>query len=173
MAKQLQHLDIEIKHFMNFVQHLFPHFKKRDLKTLLEVLNSGLMEVSTGFEKAVCEVGGHDHVSLPQGDGYRDGKYCDMKLATVRTSSYGKSYSGPVTNLANKLGSLRVQMYERKQGKFFYFVIPHRAYKHIPRSSNIEIPFELDGTPRKKPSRKVKVNWWKFEVPDFETMSKK
>jgi hypothetical protein len=173
MAKQLQHLDIEIKHFMNFVQYLFPHFKKRDLKTLMEVLQSGLMEVSTGFEHAVCAVGGHEHVSLPQGDCRRNGKYSDTKLSTVRTSSHGKSYSAPVTNLANKTGALRVQVYERKQDKFFYFVIPHRAYKHIPRSSNIEIPFDLDGTPRRRPRRIVKVNWWKFEVPDFETMSKK
>jgi hypothetical protein len=173
MAKQLQHLDIEIKHFMNFIQHLFPHFKKQQMKALIEALQSGIIEVSTGFEKAICAVGGHDHVSLDRGDCYRNGKYSEAKLSTVRTSNYGKSYSAPVTNLANKTGALRVQVYERKQNKFYYFVIPHRAYKHIPRSSNIEIPFEMDGTPRKKPMRKVKVNWWKHVQPDFETMCTK
>jgi hypothetical protein len=173
MAKQLQHLDTEKKHFENIVPYLYPDIKKRDRKLLDALLDDGIIEVSTALEKAHCKVGGHTHVSKPQGDLFRNGKYSDSKLSTVRTSSYGKSYGAPVTNLANKTGALRVQMYERKQDKFFYFVIPHRAYKHIPRSSNIEIPFDLDGTPRRRPRRIVKVNWWKFEVPDFETMSKK
>jgi hypothetical protein len=55
-------------------------------------------------------------------------------------------------------------VYEREQDKFYYFRIPHRAYSHISSSSNIEIPFELDGTPRKVPMRPVKVNWWLYEV---------
>jgi len=173
MATQLQHLNTEKKHFENIVPYLYPDINKRDKKLLGRLLDDGIIEVSTALEKAQSKIGSHTHVSQPQGDLFRNGEYSDSKLSTVRTSTYGTSYSAPVTNLANKTGALRVQMYERKKDKFFYFVIPHRAYKNIPRSSNIEIPFLLDGTPRRRPYRPVNVNWWEFEVPDFETMSKK
>jgi len=173
MATQLQNLNTEKKHFENIVPYLYPDINKRDKKLLDALLDDGIIEVSTALEKAQSKIGSHTHVSQHQGDLFRNGEYSDSKLSTVRTSTYGTSYSAPVTNLANKTGALRVQMYERKKDKFFYFVIPHHAYKHIPRTSNIEIPFELDGTPRRRPRRSVKVNWWQFEVLDFETMSKK
>jgi hypothetical protein len=68
---------------------------------------------------------------------------------------------------------LRVQVYERKQNQFFYFAIPRRAYKNIPKTSNIEIPFELDGTPRRTPRRKVYVNWWRYEEDSWKDMALK
>jgi len=56
--------------------------------------------------------------------------------------------------------------FERKYNKFYYFFIPYSSYAHIPKTSNIEIPFELDGTPRRK--NKCKINWWSHEVKSFE-----
>jgi len=90
----------------------------------------------------------------------------DAKLSSVRTFSKGKAYSGQVSNLHRKKGLLRVVMYERKQDKFYYFLIPYEAYKHIPKSSNIEIPFNLDGSPKKE--NKCKVNWWDYSKDTFE-----
>ena len=149
-----------------------------DVKTLNDdtvhkLLNMGILQVSTAFEHALAEAGDHEVVSLDRGDLYRDGAYSDAKLSSVRTSGYGKRYSAPVTNIFNKTGILRVQVYERKQGKFYYFAIPRRAYIDIPKTSNIEIPFELDGTPRRKPTRKVYVNWWRYEVKTWNEMAVK
>lgn len=172
MAKQLQHLNLEIEHFLHF-QEFLPDVQKYCQDTIKYMLHLGIIEVSTAFEKVLCVIGGHVHVSKPQGDLYRNGKYSDAKLSCARTSGYGKSYGAPVTNIHNKTGDLRIQVYERKQNKFYYFVIPRRVYKDIPKTSNIEIPFELDGTPRRKPLRKVRVNWWRYEASDFITMAKK
>ena len=89
----------------------------------------------------------------------------DAKLCSVRTSCKGKMYSAPITNLHQKKGLLRVVCYERKQDKFYHFVIPYDAYKHISKKSNIEIPFNLDGSPKRE--NKCKVNWWLYERTSF------
>lgn len=90
----------------------------------------------------------------------------DAKLISVRISSKGTNYSAPVTNIKKKRGLLRVVCYERKLDKFYYFLIPYSAYKHIPSSSNIEIPFNMDGTPRR--INNCKVNWWDYEMDTFD-----
>ena len=172
MATQLENLDLEIAHFRNFIDKL-PKNIEWCSETLDDLLSLGLIQVSTGFEHALAHTGGHKVVSLDAAD-LDDGTVggSDAKLSTVRTSGYGKNYSAPVSSIFGKSGSLRVQVYERKKQKFYYFLIPKYAYSHVPRTSNIEIPFELDGTPRRIPKGKYKQNWWRFEVSTFEEVSK-
>ena len=172
MATKIENLDLEIAHFNHF-KALIPGFDAVCDKTVEAIAQLGGLQVSTLFEQALAVVGGHKVVSLDKGDLYREGAYSDAKLSSVRTASYGKSYGAPVTNIFNKTGTLRVQVYERKQNKFFYFAIPRRAYIEVPKSSNIEIPFELDGTPRRVHTRKVYVNWWRYEVKSWNEMATK
>jgi hypothetical protein len=167
MATKLENMDLEIAHFRNILPHL-PGMKKCCKKTIETLLQLGVLQVSTAFEHAIASVGGHTVISTDEAD-ISDGS--DGKLSSVRTSGYGKSYTAPVTNIFNKTGPLKVQVYERKQNKFYYFVIPKHAYAHIAKTSNIEIPFELDGTPRLIPSRTVKQNWWDYKVNSFAEMS--
>ena len=170
MATKLENLHLEIAHFDHFKQYI-PGYKQCCERTVEKLLQAGILQVSTAFELALAKVGQHKMVSADCGDLYKDGVYSDAKLSSVRTCSYGKSYSAPVTNIHNKTGALRVQVYERKQNKFYYFSIPHNAYLHIPKTSNIEIPFELDGTPRRIPMRSVSQNWWNYEVKSFKLMA--
>jgi hypothetical protein len=125
----------------------------------------GIIEVSSAFERAIAEFTGTDVVSLDHAD-----LSCgsDAKLATVRTCSYGKSYSAPVSGIHNKTGDLLVQVYERKQENFYWFRIPHEAYCEIPKTSNIEIPFDLSGKPRRKNTKTF--NPWYHECDSFEEM---
>ena len=168
MATQLQNLDLEKAHFKNFIDKL-PRSTDWCENTVNDLLSLGLIQVSTGFEHALAQTGGHAVVSLDTHD-LDDGT--DAKLASVRTSGYGKRYSAPVSSIFGKTGALRVQVYERKKQRFYYFLIPKYAYSHIPRTSNIEIPFEIDGTPRRTPKGQVKQNWWWYEVESFEEVSK-
>ena len=170
MATKIENLDLEIAHFDHFKDRI-PGYNACCEQTVRNLLELGIIQVSTAFEQALAQAGGHKVVSLDKGDLYREGAYSDAKLSTVRTSGYGKRYSAPVTNIFNKTGTLRVQVYERKQGRFYYFAIPRRAYIEIPKTSNLEIPFELDGTPRRKPARKVYVNWWRYEVKTWLEMA--
>jgi len=165
MATKLENLALEIAHWQNFVDYM-PGTHAWDKSTVADLLQLGVLEVSTGFEHALAHEGGctvtsTDSEDLSNGD--------DAKLSTVRTCSLGTAYSAPVTNISGKTGALRVQVYERKQNLFYYFVISNWAYSHIPRSSNIEIPFELNGDPRRR--NRCAVNWWQFEVDSFEELA--
>jgi hypothetical protein len=167
----MENLELDVAHFVAFASHL-PGFKNQDRGTIKWMLmEMGIVEVSTAFERVLAELGGHTLVSKDNGDLYKNGKYSDAKLSTVRTSSRGMAYSAPVTNIFNKTGALRVQVFERKQYKFYYFAIPRHAYMHIPKTSNIEIPFELDGTPRT--NNNCTVNWWKYKVDTLQEAATK
>jgi hypothetical protein len=171
MATKIENLQLEIDHFDHFKEYL-PGYKTMCKDTVLSLAKLGGLQISTLFEQALARVGKHKMVSLDRGDLCRDGVYSDAKLSTVRTSGYGLVYSAQVSNIFNKTGSLRVQVYERKQGRFYYFVIPRHAFRGIARSSNIEIPFDLDGTPRRIPRRKVRVNWWRYEKATWAEMAR-
>jgi hypothetical protein len=115
------------------------------------------------LEHAIHIVGGIKKIN---GVGKDFDDISDAKLISVRTSSKGLAYTAPVTNIHRKRGFLRVVCYERKQDKHYFFLIPFSAYEHIPKTSNIEIPFELNGNPRK--INKCNVNWWDFEKLSFQ-----
>jgi len=136
--------------------------------TMLAFLKDGILQVSTIFEKisahlAGCTVVQRDEADLCNG--------ADCKMVSVRTSGYGRLYRAPVTGTKNKTGTLYVYVYERKQAKHYYFAIPYSAHRQIAGLSNIEIPFELDGTPRRIPGRPLMLpNWWNFECASLEEM---
>ena len=166
MATKLENLQLEIAHFNNFKEHI-PGYKNMCTNTVVTLLNMGLIQVSTAFEQALANAGDHTLVSEDCGDLIKNGIYSDAKLSTVRTHQCGRAYGAPVTNIYNKSGSLRVQVYERIREQFYYFVIPKHAYRHIPKSSNIDIAFELDGAPRKSN------HWWSWKVDSFSEMANK
>ena len=167
MATKLENTVLESAHFMNFVDRI-PGIEYCCRSTVQHLLDMGLIQVSTAFEHAIAETSGLEVISTNCAD-LCDGS--DAKLSTVRTSGYGQRYSANVSNVHGKTGKLRVQVYERKLDTFYYFAIPARAYGHVRKTSNIEIPFELDGTPRRVPLRTPMVNWWDFEVNGFDEMS--
>lgn len=164
MANKLENLDLELAHFEQFKEYL-PKFNSLDQDTLNTLLNIGIIEVSTAFEIAIANYSGTKVISMDHAD-----LSCgsDAKLATVRTCTYGTVYSAPVTGIHNKTGDLLIQVYERKQDITYWFRIPHSEYSHIPRTSNIEIPFTIDGTPRR--SNRKEYNPWKYECNSFEDM---
>ena len=165
MATKDESLHLELKHLQSFY-----HFLEDEIpcqQTFAHMANSGYLQVSTLFENAIANCNHNINVTSSEGKDFSDGS--DAKLVTVRTSSYGEKYSAPVANTHSKIGLLRVQVYERKQDKFYYFVIPNVAYRDIPSSSNIEIPFYIDGTPRRQ--NRCSTNWWKYEVSTFTEMA--
>jgi hypothetical protein len=162
MATKLENIDLEIAHFNNFKQYI-PGFDKCDPATVEHLLKLGIIQSSTAFEHALSTILGCTVVSEDANDLSNGG---DGKTSSVRTYGYGKSYGAPITNISGKSGTLYIQVYERKKDQFYYFSIPNSAYSHIPKTSNIEIPFETDGTPRR--INRSNVNWWNYEVNSLE-----
>jgi|TARA_B110000908_G_C10055775_1_gene358303 hypothetical protein len=166
MATKQGNLHLEIAHF-NAIKEYLPGWEHMHHLTIQELLSLGLIEVSTAFETAIANASGTQVISQDWAD-----LSCgsDAKLSTVRTCSYGTSYSAPVTGIHNKTGDLLVQVYERKCEKYYYFRIPYNTYCNIPKSSNIEIPFALNGTPRRNNNKKH--NPWDHEYDSFLNMCK-
>lgn len=136
--------------------------------TILELLHDGVLQVSTIFEKVSAHFANCTVVQLDEADLCNG---ADCKMVAVRTSSYGTTYSAPVCKIKGKSGTLFVYVYERKQSRHYYFAIPYSAHSQVAASSNIEIPFEMDGDPRRIPQRKKKLpNWWDFECASLEEM---
>jgi len=164
MATKLENLPLEIAHFQAFRKYI-PKNETLCVDSVKTLLEMGALQISTLFEHALANYCGTEVTSTDEAD-----LSCgaDAKLTTVRTYRYGKSYGAPVTGVYTKTGDLLVQCYERKQNKFYYFRIPRVAYCHIPKTSNIEIPFYLDGTPKRENA--CAVNWYQFECASFEDM---
>lgn len=160
--------DLEMVHFEHFKKHI-PGIKKCCTKTINHLLSLGLLQVSTAFEQALASVGRHDMVSEDWGDLRRRGVYSDAKFRTVEPPRRGTALAR-VGGLVNKTGALRVQVYERVQNKFYYFVIPYSAYKNI-KGQSIKIPFEGNGDPRRK--NNCDINWWKYEVKTWAELASK
>tara|TARA_B100000424_G_C22933764_1_gene496768 strand:- start:690 stop:1271 length:582 start_codon:yes stop_codon:yes gene_type:complete len=167
MATKSANLELQKSHFNNFSQYL----SNLDLcsKTLENLLDLSLVEVSTAFELAISKVADIELVSKDQ---YDFSDKSDAKLSTVRTHSEGKTYSAPISKWQNKIGALRVQVFERKQNKFYYFVIPRSVRYIYSERSTLEIPFHLDGTPARESNRRRIVNLWDYEVGSFHAMAR-
>jgi hypothetical protein len=134
-------------------------FVKLKLSIEMKLLSTGsLLEQAISSRKNLTR-----HATI--GKDFVDGS--DAKSASVRWASNGTTYGAPIHDIFNKKGLLRCVIYERLHDKFYFFLIPHKAYENISKTSNIEIPFNLDGTPRK--NAKVRnVDWWQFEVTGFD-----
>ena len=160
MATKQSNLALDRAHF-NYVRQHIPGYTPGHDRCIEWMLDLGIIQVSTAVEHAVAQQTGTRVISEDARD-LSDGS--DVKTCTARTHNRGQSYGAPVTNIQGKTGSLRVQVYERLQDRFYLFLIPWEAYSHIPRSSNIEIPFESDGTPRRCN------HWWQHEVQSWASV---
>ena len=156
MATKLRNLELEIKHF-NSIKKWLPGFNDWNQETLEAIASLGGLQVSTLAEHALANLMGTFVVSE---DTHDLANGFDAKIATVRHHSYNQDYGAPVTNIHNKTGGLIVHVYERLLDKTYLFKIPRSAYEHISKTSNIEIPFNLDGTPKR--SNK----WWSYNIEE-------
>jgi hypothetical protein len=155
--------DLCLKHFDFLWPLSYPH---RSNESYLEhrqtVADGAWTNFGSLLEHAIHTVGDISKHNVA-GEDFHDES--DAKLSSVRTSGKGKQYGAPITNLHRKAGYIRAAVYERKQDKWYFFLIPFSAYFHISKTSNIEIPFNMDGSPKKK--NKCKVNWWDYHKETF------
>lgn len=162
--------DIDDAKFEFLWPKAYPYYSKVPLlkRFVKKLVKDDIVQFGQLFEKALAVQLGLERKST---SGYDFKNGADAKCVAVRTSSYGTQYGAPVTNIHAKTGNLLISCYERKQKKWYFFKIPHEAYKSVPKTSNIEIPFELDGTPRKTPRRlSNRYDWWKYEVKSFKDL---
>ena len=166
MATTYNNIAIEMKHF-NQIRQNIPRINEMHHDTLNILIEMGALQVSTLLELAIANVGDLDVISANEHD-LSDGS--EVKMATARIHRYGTAYGAIISNTKNKTGTVRAQVLEPITGKFYYFVIPVDAHSKVTGASNIEVPFELDGSPRRDYKPRSLPNWWNYEVESFEVM---
>lgn len=168
MATKLSALPLELKHFYNIEPYLKNMLSIDPCDVTTEAyLSRGYFQVSTVYEDVMAYLAGCTVVSE---DTHDLSNGADCKITTAR--KHGHSYSAPIKDIKNKKGTLYAMCLEPIQHKFYYFAIPKSSYCNIPAKSNIEIPFFMDGTPRRVPSRKLTyANWWDYECDSLADMA--
>lgn len=155
MATKSTQLRSEIKHWDQFKQYL-AEFQLHPQQ--LEIMaREGMLQVSTVYEHATADVIGCEVVS-EDGHDLSNGK--ENKMCTCRFFGGTRpQYGALVSNVNNKTGDICVQALEEQTHKFYYFVIPYRAYCHL--KCDFNIGFSLDGEPERHRT------YWEYEVLNF------
>lgn len=156
-------LELDMAKFDYFYPKAYPDETVKSREAMRQKVSDGVISLDGLMEHAVATRSGMTRIDAT---GYDLCDGSDCKLASVRTHNYGNSYGAPIRDIHQKQGGLRVAVYERILDKMYLFLIPPGEYSHIPRSSNIEIPFELSGHPRMY--NNCTVNWWKFLVAEWD-----
>jgi len=86
-----------------------------------------------------------------------------IKHATTRLHTCGTQWSASISSIEDKVNGMKVEVYETKTTKVYYFVFPYFSYEHC--SDSIEIPFDKCGVPMRQKSK-----WWQFEVKNRKAM---
>ena len=162
----MPHVTSNLKHFDHLIHHAYPSADTAFVLNLRQSIIDGTWSNLGGLlEKAISTKG-----NLPRCDtvGMDFWDQSDAKLTTVRLRDRGRAYSAPVKNTHTKQGHLRVMCYEAIQDAFYYFLIPHSGYSHIPKTSNIEIPFSINGDAKR--TNTCAINWWEYECSHFTDM---
>ena len=142
-------------------------FTKKSLKktyTLEQAIKllwgENLISVGELTEKAIVNTG-KTLIQQSRGKkGYDFNDRSDSKYAQVR--HYGTSYASVKFN--NKIGTLRVCVFEPKTAKNYFFKIPHRVYAPYQQANDsLKIWFTNDGEPR-NPTKNQRPNLWKYQV---------
>ena len=85
--------------------------------------------------------------------------FTEHKYSTVRYES-AKCGRAQINGIKNKVGDIRIMVYEPVQGKNWYFRVPHSVYKKV---ASLKVYFNLDGSPRDPIRIDSKINLWKHK----------
>jgi hypothetical protein len=83
----------------------------------------------------------------------------EHKYSTVRYTS-ANCGRAQITGIKNKVGDIRIMVYEPVQDKNWYFRIPNSVYNKV---ATLKVYFNLDGSPRNPVRIDSKINLWKHK----------
>ena len=152
---------------VNMAFSLLDRNKKLTFNDAIELLWShNLINVGELAERAIVNKSKlKQHTRNKKGSDFDDNS--DSKYVTV---SYYQRKSGPlqayacIGGIKNKVGALRVMVYEPKTGKNYFFLIPHRIYKpYIGKNDSLKIYFDTNGKPRRPTREGRRYDLWDYK----------
>jgi hypothetical protein len=161
----------DYKFFDFLAPKLWPNYTKSQIKLLRQQVEHGIIQIETMLENALAKCSKNSYKRIAEA--YRD--FCDDSDAKKVTSSFRNNNivldqwtnSFAVSGLKNKIGLIRAVCYSKEQDKFYFFAIPHKAYKGMNR---IDIILDTSYGYR-KPQGIPKGKWIRYKVDNFNVLA--
>ncbi len=152
------------------VKMAFSWYYRTDYFTLEEAIEflweRNLINVGELAEHALVRNGKLKQTSRGK-KGYDFNDRSDSKYVTVShyvtPNGSPKSYAC-IGGIKNKIGTLRVMVFEPKTEKNYFFKIPHSVYEpYTGADDSLKIYFNVDGSPREPKRQGIRYNLWDYE----------
>lgn len=127
--------------------------------------NKNLIVIGELAEQAIVKKSTlKQHSRNTKGSDFNDNS--DSKYVTVShyQTKLGciQSYAS-IGGIKNKIGALRVMVFEPKTEKNYFFLIPHRIYKpYIGKNDSLKIYFDKNGKPRRPTRADKRYDLWDY-----------
>mgnify|MGYP000084320414 CR=1 FL=1 len=156
----------------------FSNYYRKELFTLEEALHflgdRDLINIGELAEIAIQRKGKlKKNPRNTKGSDFKDKS--DSKYVTVShyiTKLGSVSSCAVIGGLRNKIGTLRVMVYEPLTDVNYFFKIPYRVYApYTDAEDSLKIWFNKDGSPREPTRSNIRYNLWDYECSQQEYVS--
>ena len=158
--------------FFDFLSpYRWPDKSKKQIQAYRELVEDGDLQIETILENALVKTcrGAYTRVAETARD-FCDGGDAKKSVSQFRNNDIARGHwmnSFAITNLKNKTGVIRALCYSREQDKFYFFAIPHKAYRGMAR---IDIMLD-NSTGSREPIGIPKGKWTRYIIPTFERLA--
>ena len=161
----------DYKFFDYLAPKLWPNYSPEQIKLLRKQVEYGIIQIETMLENALAKCSKKAYKRIAEA--YRD--FCDnsdskksisqFRNNNIKRDAWMNSFA--ISGLKNKIGLIRAVCYSKEQNKFYFFAIPHKAYKGRNR---IDIILDTSSGYR-EPCGIPKGKWTRYMVPTFDALA--
>jgi hypothetical protein len=150
------------------VRLAFSNYYRKEYFTLEEAIeflwDKNLIDVGEMAEQALVRTSKNlkQNSRGKKGSDFND--LTEHKYSTVRYES-ANCGRAQINGIKNKVGDIRIMVYEPIKNKNWYFRIPNSAYKKV---DSLKVYFNLDGSPRNPIRIDSKINLWEYKCTQKE-----
>ena len=162
--------------FDELALHRWPNKTKEQRDVYRELVETGEIQIETLLENtlAIQSQGMYERVCQNEFD-FSDRSDAKKTVSSARTNQQAKNkfkVSFKISGVKNKIGLIRAMCYSILQKKFYYFAIPHFAYKD--KKDSIEVSLDNiknDSISTKSAQGIPQGEWARYLVADFKTLA--
>lgn len=161
----------DYKFFDFLAPYVWPTYTKRQIALLREQVEVGIIQIETMLENALANSSKKYRRIAEAYRDFTDNSDAKKAVSQFRNNDIARDSwmnSFAVTNLKNKTGLIRACCYSREQDTFYFFAIPHIAYKGM---GKVDILLD-QSTGYREPLGIPKGKWTKCQVDSFEELAK-
>lgn len=171
MSVSINTLEEDLKFFDFLAPYRWPKAGQNEIDLYRELVQTGDLQIETVLENALAIVSNGRYKRIAEA--YRD--FSDDSDAKKCTTSFRNNNikedrwmnSAAISGISKKVGLIRALVYSRAADRFYFFAVPHVAYKNL---SKVEII--MDNSFGYQPPKGIPYGkWTKCMVPTFEILA--